>query len=46
VVEARTNTRPQDNVYNLGLVKGWAAEAGVRQRLLADNPGRLFGFDR
>jgi predicted TIM-barrel fold metal-dependent hydrolase len=37
--------RKEDDAYNLGLVKDWAAEAGLRQMLLAGNPGRLFGFD-
>jgi predicted TIM-barrel fold metal-dependent hydrolase len=37
--------RKEDDAYNLGLVKDWAPEAGLRQLLLAGNPGRLFGFD-
>ena len=37
--------RKEDDAYNLGLVKDWAPEAGLRQMLLAGNPGRLFGFD-
>lgn len=37
--------RQEDDAYNLGLVRDWAPEAGLRQMLLAGNPGRLFGFD-
>lgn len=37
--------RKEDDAYNLGLVRDWAADTGVRQMLLAGNPGRLFGFD-
>jgi predicted TIM-barrel fold metal-dependent hydrolase len=36
--------REEDDGYNLGLVKNWAASAGLRRQLLADNPSKLFGF--
>ncbi|MGA2991693.1 MAG: amidohydrolase family protein [Candidatus Korobacteraceae bacterium] len=36
--------RKEDDGYNLGLVKSWAADASLRRRLLAANPARLFGF--
>jgi predicted TIM-barrel fold metal-dependent hydrolase len=37
--------RKEDDGYNLGLVKSWAPDAGLRQQLLAENPARLFGFN-
>jgi predicted TIM-barrel fold metal-dependent hydrolase len=37
--------RREDDGYNLGLVKDWTQDAGVRRLLLCENPARLFGFD-
>ena len=32
--------RKEDDAYNLGLVRDWAPETGVRKMLLAGNPAR------
>ena len=36
--------RPEDDARNLRLTEGWASDPAARQRLLVDNPARLFGF--
>jgi D-galactarolactone isomerase len=38
------NPRPDDGAM-LELLSHWADDAGVRQRILVDNPARLYGFE-
>jgi predicted TIM-barrel fold metal-dependent hydrolase len=36
--------RQEDDGRNLGLLKDWAPSPEIRQKILVDNPGRLFNF--
>lgn len=38
-------SHPPDTVALLGLLNAWAPDAGVRTRILVDNPRQLYGFD-
>ena len=44
VITYRMPWRDIDDVVVFNLLPAWEADAGVRKKILVDNPARLFGF--